>query len=206
MPSGLTCRELEGPGTLRYLVSADSGQVLATEVLACASRRAGRHSRTCATSARRRRCCCRPRSSTSSRRGAPSFRDLAYDQVHRLQFDLETTGLHADRDRIFLIAMRDPDGRTTTLEVEGEGDAAEADLIRRLVATIQAIDPDVIENHNLHGFDLPFLHRRAARLRVPLALGRTGLRGFASVRPSAAVVTTAAVRSGASVSSSPGAN
>jgi DNA polymerase elongation subunit (family B) len=32
----------------------------------------------------------------------------------------------------------------------------------------------VIENHNLHGFDLPFLDARARKLRVPLALGRTG--------------------------------
>jgi DNA polymerase elongation subunit (family B) len=30
----------------------------------------------------------------------------------------------------------------------------------------------VIENHNLHGFDLPFLDRRARKLRVPLSLGR----------------------------------
>src|SRR5690606_17918402 len=33
-------------------------------------------------------------------------------------------------------------------------------------------DPDVIENHNLFGFDMPFLVERAAALGVPLALGR----------------------------------
>ena len=41
----------------------------------------------------------------------------------------------------------------------------EAELIRRLVARVQAADPDVIENHNLHGFDLPFLDRRARHAR-----------------------------------------
>src|SRR6202012_5550307 len=105
------------------------------------------------------------------------FRDLTYDDLRRLQFDLETTGLDAERGRIFLIAVRDPDGRSFLLEpANGDttSDAAEADLIRRLVAAVQAADPDVIENHNLHGFDLPFLDRRARMLGVPLALGRAG--------------------------------
>ena len=44
--------------------------------------------------------------------------------------------------------------------------------------TVRADDPDVIENHNLHGFDLPFLDRRARRLGVPLTLGRVGPPGL----------------------------
>ena len=47
---------------------------------------------------------------------------------------------------------------------------------------MQAADPDVIENHNLHGFDLPFLDRRARTLGVPLALGRIGPAGLAPAR------------------------
>src|SRR5262249_53554112 len=35
-------------------------------------------------------------------------------------------------------------------------------------------DPDVIEGHNLFGFDIPYLAARAEALRVPLALGRNG--------------------------------
>jgi hypothetical protein len=35
------------------------------------------------------------------------------------------------------------------LEAPGDYDAAEAELIRRLVAVISAADPDVIESHNL---------------------------------------------------------
>ena len=95
-----------------------------------------------------------------------------------MQFDLETTGLDPERDRIFMVAVRDPSGETEVLEATGDGDAAEADLIRRLVAKVQAADPDVIENHNLHGFDLPFLDRRARILGVPLALGRIGPPGL----------------------------
>ena len=36
----------------------------------------------------------------------------------------------------------------------------------------------MIENHNLHGFDLPFLAKRAELLGVPLALGRIGGAGL----------------------------
>src|SRR5688500_20058904 len=71
-----------------------------------------------------------------------------------------------------MIAVRDGAGATTVLEAAAEDDAAEADLIRRLVLTVAAADPDVIENHNLHGFDLPFLARRAREVGVPLRLGR----------------------------------
>ena len=42
--------------------------------------------------------------------GRTYFRDLPFDELHRLQFDLETTGLDPERDRIFMIAVRDPDG------------------------------------------------------------------------------------------------
>src|SRR6185436_20445420 len=93
-------------------------------------------------------------------------------------FDLETTGLDPARDRIFMVAVREPSGATRVLEIERGGDAGEADLIRRLVKAVREADPDVIENHNLHGFDLPFLARRASRVGVQLGLGRAGAPGL----------------------------
>jgi hypothetical protein len=39
-------------------------------------------------------------------------------------------------------------------------------------ALIRERDPDIIENHNLFGFDLPFLYHRAQELRIPLRMGR----------------------------------
>jgi DNA polymerase elongation subunit (family B) len=116
--------------------------------------------------------------------GRNYFRDLAFADLRRAQIDLETTGLDPNRDRVFLIAARDPDGVARALESEGEGDRAEADLLLRLIAWVRASDPDVIENHNLHGFDLPFLAERSRRLGVPLALGRAGAPGLRR-RPSA---------------------
>ncbi|HEY3253833.1 MAG TPA: 3'-5' exonuclease, partial [Polyangiaceae bacterium] len=60
----------------------------------------------------------------------------------------------------------------------GEGDHAEAELLIQLCARIRELDPDVIENHNLHGFDLPFLVQRARRLGVTLLLARNGEPGL----------------------------
>ena len=53
--------------------------------------------------------------------GRTYFRDLAFDQLHRLQFDLETTGLDPERDRIFMIAVRDPSGATEIARGDGRG-------------------------------------------------------------------------------------
>jgi len=116
--------------------------------------------------------------------GRTYFRGLTFDQLHRMQFDLETTGLEPARDRIFMVATRDPFGATNVLEARGDDDESERDLIRRLVGTILTADPDVIENHNLHGFDLPFLARRARHLGMHLPLGRIpgGLRQRAARR------------------------
>jgi DNA polymerase elongation subunit (family B) len=104
--------------------------------------------------------------------GRTYFRGLAFERLVRLTLDLETTGLDARRDRLFLIALCRPDGACETLEAGASGDAGEAELLRRLSARVRELDPDVIENHHLHGFDLPFLFERARRLRVPLELGR----------------------------------
>ena len=166
------CRELDGPGALRYMVSANDGRRLIDTILRAASDRLGT-----------------PVSKPSELAelepgtmlalpadeqylvltGRTYFQGLAFDRIHRLQFDLETTGLNAHHDRIFMVSIRDHTGVTEVLD-----GGAEADLIRGLVERVRALDPDVIENHNLHGFDLPFISRRASTLGVPLALGRTG--------------------------------
>lgn len=170
--AAVTYRELTGPGQLRFLVSAAEGATLARAVLKGASRRLGRELGHVRDLGKEAVVSLPPEEQYLVTTGRTYFRDLAFDQLHRLQFDLETTGLDAARSRIFMVAVRHPAGAEELLEATGTDDAAEADLIRRLVATITAADPDVIENHNLHGFDLPFLERRARMLGVPLGLGR----------------------------------
>ncbi len=179
--AGVRYRELEGPGALRYLVSADDGRALAAAVRRGAAARLGRRVRHLAELEELEPgtlLALPPDEQYLVATGRTSFRGLAFDQLHRLQFDLETTGFDARRDRIFMIAVRYHTGAAEVLEAEDDGDAAESALIRRLVDRIQAADPDVIENHNLHGFDLPFLDRRARILGVPLTLGRLGTAGL----------------------------
>src|ERR1051325_738337 len=168
----VTYRELAGPGQLRFLVSADDGRTLSRAVLTGASRRMGHALRHVRDLGKTAVLSLPPEEQYLVMTGRSYFRDLAVDQVRRCQFDLETTGLDPARSRIFMIAVRHPSGAEEVLEAAGEDDAAEAGLIRRLVATVTESDPDVIENHNLHGFDLPFLERRARALGVQLGLGR----------------------------------
>ncbi|HEV2147774.1 MAG TPA: ribonuclease H-like domain-containing protein, partial [Longimicrobiaceae bacterium] len=171
-------RELDGAGELRFLVSADDGRTLASAVLHGARRRLGRRVAHLRDLGAASVLALPPEEQYLTATGRTYFRGLAFDHLHRLQFDLETTGLDPARDRIFMVAVRDPSGAAHVLEARGGGDAAEADLIGRLVAAVEAADPDVIENHNLHGFDLPFLAERARRLGVPLPLGRLGRFGL----------------------------
>ncbi len=171
-------RELDGPGELRFLVTCSDLRTLSATIVRGASRRLGRpitHMRELGDHAA---LVLPPEEQYLVSTGRTYFRDFTFDQLHRLQFDLETTGLDPARDRIFLVAVRDPHGDTQLLEATETDDAAEADLIRRLCAAITAADPDVIENHNLHGFDLPFLATRARALRVPLSLNRLGTTGL----------------------------
>ena len=171
-------RELEGPGSLRYFASADDGRALVAAVLEGAGRRLNRRISHLRDLGKEAMLALAPEDQYLVATGRNYFRDLSFDHLHRMQFDLETTGLNPDRDRIFMIAVRYPSGATETLEAPCDGNAGESALIRELITKISAVDPDVIENHNLHGFDLPFLARRAQILGVPPALGRIGSLGL----------------------------
>jgi DNA polymerase elongation subunit (family B) len=170
----VTYRELDGPGALRFLLSATDWTTLTDAVLRGASERLSRRLEHTRDLDWRSVLVLPPEEQYLVATGRTYFKDLSFHQLRRLQFDLETTGLDAGRDRIFLVAVRLPTGETRLLEATSVDDAGEASLIRSLVAVIRDADPDVIENHNLHGFDLPFLERRARRLRVALNLGRVG--------------------------------
>ncbi|HEX5656052.1 MAG TPA: 3'-5' exonuclease [Polyangiales bacterium] len=159
---GLGFRELDGDG-LRHLVSADDGVMLQRVVLQAASRRLGR---SVGNLRELDAIFLPPEEQYLVASGRTYFRGLAFDDLRRLSFDLETTGLDPERDRIFLIALRAPDGTVELIE----GD--EPDILRRFCERVLALDPDVIENHNLHGFDMPFVVRRAELAKLTLQLGR----------------------------------
>ena len=177
LPGVVAWRELSGDGHFRYVVSATDGRTLENAVMTGASARLGRQVLRLAEIGDEAALSLPPDDQYLVATGRTHFGGLSFDDLHRLQFDLETTGLNPAKSSVFLVAVRDNRGFSVVLDVAErglEGAAAEADLIRRLVALIRQRDPDVIENHNLHGFDLPFLARRAEVLGVTLALGRLG--------------------------------
>jgi len=170
--AAISYRVLDGSdGSYRYLLSARDGRVLGSELLDGASRRLNR--RISSLSAL---------GDTYYRVGPVEqyliltdrvfFRGMAYHDLHRLEFDLETTSLDPARGRVFLVAVRNNRGFEQVLEASTPEE--EANLINHLCALIRQRDPDTIENHDLVGFDLPYLEHRARVLKVPLYLGRDG--------------------------------
>jgi DNA polymerase I len=102
--------------------------------------------------------------------GKTLFKGMTFADLHRVQIDIETSTLTPDQQgaQILMIALSDTRGYEAIL------DGDEKQMIEQLVERIQALDPDVIEGHNLFGFDLPYLAARAQALGVPLRLGRDG--------------------------------
>jgi DNA polymerase I len=103
------------------------------------------------------------------RRGQTLFGGMVLGDVRRLQVDIETTSLSPQdpQARIILTAIADAEGAET---IEGE----EPVILARLGEMIRERDPDVIEGHNIFGFDLPYLAARAEQHGVTLDWGRDG--------------------------------
>jgi len=163
---------LDGPAdSYRYLLSARDGSFLERTLCTGASRRLGRRI-TSLNDLADDYYRVGPVEQYLMLTGRVYFRGLTYQDLHRLQFDLETTALDPHRGRIFMVAIRDSRGLATVLEAPTPDN--EARLIADLCALIRERDPDIIENHNLFGFDLLFLEERAAKLGIPLEIGREG--------------------------------
>lgn len=109
--------------------------------------------------------------------GQTLFKDMRFDEVHRLQLDIEVLASqgfpHAERaeDRIILIALSDNRGWRHILDARSLDEPA---MLAELVRLLRAKDPDVIEGHNIYAFDLAYLMARCACYDVPFAIGRDG--------------------------------
>lgn len=105
------------------------------------------------------------------------FRGMAFQDLRRLQLDIETrtaAGHHfpdalRESDEVLLISLKDSTGWECCLSIAEAGEAA---MLRRMIALIQERDPDVLEGHNIYSFDLDYLEKRCKRHKIPFALGR----------------------------------
>lgn len=107
--------------------------------------------------------------------GETLYKGLRFDQLRRLQFDIETLDVDPSRDDgpIVVIGITDDSGFERVLALDEF--PSEAALIQEFVQVVQARDPDVIEGHNVFNFDLWYLAERAKRFGIPLLLGRDGV-------------------------------
>ncbi|WP_412060304.1 DNA polymerase domain-containing protein [Rubrivirga sp. IMCC45206] len=109
--------------------------------------------------------------------GRTLFKGMAFEDLKRLQLDLEvysrdgfpqaTTPEH----RVILVALSDSTGWQRLVGAPG---MSEEDVLRETLALVKERDPDVIEGHNILGFDFPYLVERCRRHGVPVDLGRDG--------------------------------
>jgi DNA polymerase, archaea type len=166
-PDGLAIVELEGPHPLRYLVLTTRFN----EVEDVLTRAHGASSR---ADLRNRALIRDATEQYLMLSGRTYYGGMAFGDIRRLQFDLETTGLSLTQDRIFMISIRDSTGFEALLDT---GSMDEAEVLREFVRIVRERDPDVIENHNIFEFDIPFVINRARALGVDLPLGRDR-RGF----------------------------
>lgn len=91
-----------------------------------------------------------------------------YDELLRLQFDLETGGLNPEVHRIDQIGIRTNKGYEHVITIEGktslEKNKNELLAIKSLLKIISEIKPDVITGHNLENFDWNFIIVRCEML------------------------------------------
>tara|TARA_R110000772_G_scaffold17946_3_gene49851 strand:- start:8194 stop:11631 length:3438 start_codon:yes stop_codon:yes gene_type:complete len=87
-----------------------------------------------------------------------------YDDIHRLQFDLETKGLYPEEHPIFQIGIKDNRGYQEILETTGDTPQQRRDSeiqnIIRFFEIINEIKPDTISGYFSEDFDWPFFEKR----------------------------------------------
>ena len=100
--------------------------------------------------------------------GYTLFKGMVFDDLKRLQIDIETTTLdpHLPDACIFMVSISDNRGFSDVLIGE------EPEMLRQLLSIVETRDPDVIEGHNFYSFDLPYLIARCAAHNLSPTFGR----------------------------------
>ncbi len=100
--------------------------------------------------------------------GLTLFQGMAFDDLNRMQVDIETTTLDPQLPDacIFMVSISDNRGLSEVLI----GD--ESEMLRQLLHLVETRDPDVMEGHNFYSFDLPYLLARCAAHHIPPTFGR----------------------------------
>ncbi|MBC8041929.1 MAG: DNA polymerase [Rhizobacter sp.] len=112
--------------------------------------------------------------------GKTLFKGMAFEELRRLQLDIETyydkaaqrsSKIEIGRDRIIIISLSDNTGWEQVVHTHGQ---TEKEMLEELVQIICERNPDVIEGHNIFSFDLPYIIKRCEMFGVPFKIGRDG--------------------------------
>ena len=90
-----------------------------------------------------------------------------YSDVHRFMFDIETTGLNPEINKIILIGVKDNRGFKKLIYAHGED--GEKECIEEFFRVIKELKPTIIGGHNSASFDFPFIMKRAEIKKVDIA-------------------------------------
>ena len=109
--------------------------------------------------------------------GRTLFKGMDFSDLVRLQLDIEVYSPEGfpqatvPEHRVILVALSDSTGWSRLV---GDPGMTEEEVLRETLDLVKERDPDVIEGHNIFGFDLPYLFERCRRHGVPVDLGRDG--------------------------------
>ena len=109
--------------------------------------------------------------------GRTLFKGMDFSDLVRLQLDIEVYSPEGfpqatvPEHRVILVALSDSTGWNRLV---GDPGMTEEEVLRETLDLVKERDPDVIEGHNIFGFDLPYLFERCRRHGVPVDLGRDG--------------------------------
>ena len=95
-----------------------------------------------------------------------------YEEIHRLSFDLETSGLDPKNHRIFQIGVKDNRGFQHVLSIDGdtrrELRSREAEAIKTFFKIINYLKPSIIAGYNSENFDWDFIITRCNILNIDI--------------------------------------
>lgn len=123
-----------------------------------------------------------PKESFMIKTGVTYFKGMKPKDLRVLSFDIETTGLDPSTNSVLMISntWRHPDGHMERRLFSIEEYNSEKEMIYAWCSYVNQCDPDVLVNHNILGFDLPFLNKRAGGLPI----GRGGENAYFNRHPS----------------------
>lgn len=100
-----------------------------------------------------------------------------YNDVHKLTFDIETTGLRYEHCRIFAIGIKDNRGFEYVVEVnKDDDDNAEIRAIQDFFCIVDVLKPAIISGFNSENFDYAFFIGRIDILGMDISKMTTTLR------------------------------